>query len=219
MGAVPAKTWWILGGAAVAGLAVGALVGGDDDVPANGVTTGTGQWVDPSAPARIGYYADQVASVTGWGPTLRRYLVAVAYWESRGNSLACQEPCEDGYSRGWFQLRNTSKCFEWSGLTPDQLLYNERAQVAVAACHAYRLGTVYDNAGQQVQTQDVRRGWWKPHLVASQYRTDPAVEFKRENYREALAAVGQPESFMDAPMFPPGFHWPGFDIVMGAVDA
>ena len=225
MGFVPAKTLWILGGAAVAGVALGSLVGGGDTTPAikgSGyppLTPGGGQWVDPGAPARIGQYADQVAAVTGWGSTLRRYLVAVAYWESRGNSRACKEPCEDGFSRGWFQLRETAKCFQWSGLTPDQFLNNEAMQVAVAACHAYRLGTICSNQGQQVQTQDVRRGWWKPHLVAQQYRTDPAIEFKRQNYREALTAVGEPLSFMTAPMFPVGFHWPGFDALMGAVNA
>lgn len=224
MATVPPQAWLIIGGGLLAGAVVGSLVARDDEpVDAGGGFTpfpAGGEWVDPGAPARIAYYADQVAQVTGWGDTLRRYLIAVAYWESRGNSQACHAACEPGSARGWFQLRKGAQCLEGSGYTPDSMLFSEPAQVAIAACHTYRLGNPpWANAGQYVQTRDVRRGWKFPKWSASEYRDDPDTFHNRDSYVETLELVGDTPSFAYAPMFPAGFYWPGLDAVLEAVGA
>lgn len=229
MDALPAKTWMILGGAAVAGVALGSLVGGtladEGGVSPDGFGGYTpvdvgGNWVDPNAPARIAYYADQISAITGWGPTLKRFLIAVAYWESRGNSQACHGACEIGSARGWFQIRQGAKCLDNSGFTPNTMLFNEPAQVAIAACHIVQLGKPpWANTGQAVQTRDIRRGWKFPSWVASQYRNDPDTFFNRDSYIETLQVVGDTSSFAYAPMFPPGFSWPGLNAALEAVGA
>lgn len=222
MAAVPPQAWLIMGGGLVAGALVGSLVARDDETDSGPEFTPLpvgGEWVDPNAPSRIAYYADLVAEVTGWGNTLRRFLIPVAYWESRGNSQACHGACELGSARGWFQLRKGAKCLENSGYTPDSMLFSEPAQVAIAACHAYQLGTAWKSPGQKVETRDVRRGWKFPSWVKTSYRNDPATFHNRDSYMETLQVMGDTPNFAYAPMFPPGFYWPGLDAVLEAVGA
>lgn len=222
---IPARTWWVIGGGLLAGLAIGSLLRDDEPVRVSqGLTGGYppvgGVWVDPGAADRIRYYADKVAAITGWGPTLRKYLTTVAYWESRGNPQSCHGACNEGSARGWFQNRSPSYCFDNSGMSMDEILNDEAAQVALAACHAYRLGRPpWADSGQAVTTADVRRGWKFPKWVSKDYRNDPNTYHNRDSYRETLDLMGYGSSFASQPMFPDGFHWPGLDAALEAVRA
>lgn len=168
----------------------------------SGSTGGGGGWVDADAPRRIRAYSAAIEAHTGW-TGLGDFLAATAKTESRGNAAAVGD---SGRSWGWFQIRPAAKCMQWLGLEGPELLHDEALQVAVAACHAYRLGTIYDSAGQVVQRRDVRRGWKYPYWVAEQYRDVPETKTNQERFRNALRAVGVPESFMYGRIFPPGME-------------
>lgn len=81
------------------------------------------------------------------------------------------------------------------GITRDQFFDSPAAQVAVATCHARRLGLIYSDDGQDVQWRDVRRGWKFPEWVSAKFRTAKVAEQSRQNYTETLATVGPYPSF------------------------
>jgi hypothetical protein len=169
---------------------------------------GPGQWVDPDAPRRIRELADRI----GWSG-LSDFLVAVAYWESRGNSRAGSD--EGNAARGWFGLRPKSARVEDLGLDGDALK-DEALSVALAAWYAHRvMQPPYAVAGQAIDWLAVRRGWWLPKLVKDGYEAEPGSA----NVRLALE-----ESFIKAGMDPmlmyeiaDQFAWPGIDAVIAQV--
>jgi hypothetical protein len=222
---LPPKTWWIIGGGLLAGLAIGSLIRGGRRVRVSQeLTSGYppvgGVWVDPGAADRIRYYADKIAAITNWGPMLGEYLTTVAYWESRGNPQACFGSCNENSARGWFQMRKPSGCFDDSGMSVSEILNDEAAQVALAACHINRLGhTPWADSGQKVQTRDIRRGWKFPKWASDDYRNDPETYPNRDNYMATLDLMGFGSGFASEPMFPTGYYWPGLDAALEAVRA
>lgn len=168
---------------------------------------GPGIWKDADAPRRIRALVAPVEAALAW-PGLGDYLVAVAYQESRGTSTACADPCGPGWSRGWFQNRPVVWCFTKIGLTRDAFLADEAAQVAVAVCHARRLGILYDEPGQVVQWRDIRRGWKFPHWVGESWREKSATQGNWSAFRRNLVNVGLPESFAKQKAFPSGLDVP-----------
>lgn len=179
----------------------------DADVP--------GEWVDEDAPRRIRAYAEPIAELLGWWD-LPTYLVNVAYTESRGNSRACKAPCGQGWSRGWFQLRPNSYCYIGSEFTPEEFLEDEAAQVAIAACHARRLGIVYDEPGQIVQWQDIRHGWKIPKRTGRSYRDTDTTLLTDQHFEKALKATGTGKAFMFRKAFPDGLDVPHVSELLAA---
>lgn len=196
------KRRWIIP-AAVGGL---VLLGGFAVASTSTTMTvpGKGKWVDATASARIRELGDRIEAVLGWGG-LSTYLVATAYLESKGNSSAVGDQQR---SWGWFQIRKTAKCMIDLGLEGPELVGDEPLQIAVAACHARRLGIVYDSPGQLVQWGDIRRGWKYPKWVAEEYRTDPATLRNRTNFARSLRGTGASQSFAFAAAFPSGLDVP-----------
>lgn len=185
-----------LGGAALMG------GGGRKSRPMqSGTFEGPGVWKDVGAPRRIQQLAAPVEYGLGW-PGISAYLVAVAYGESRGNSRACKSPCGPGWSRGWFQLRPDSKCARDMDVSSNAFLNNEAAQVAVAICHARRLGIVYDQPGQTIQWRDIRRGWKYPKWVGASYRNDSDTQGNYNAFLRNLTNVGVSQSFARSRAFP-----------------
>lgn len=159
-------------------------------------------WADVDAPRRIRAYAAPLETHTGWRG-LGDYLAATARTESRGDSRAVGD---SGRSWGWFQIRPAAKCMQWLGLDGPELLNDEALQVAVAACHAYRLGTIYESPGQLVQWRDIRRGWKFPKWVQREYRDVAQTAANEKRFRRALQTVGVPESFATRRAFTPGME-------------
>jgi len=203
---------WILPASALGLVAVLAAGSAQAAEPGSVGHRGDG-WVDADAPRRIREYAAAIEAHTGW-VGLGDYLAATAYTESRGDRDAVGD---SGRSWGWFQVRPAAKCMQWLGLEGPELLGDEALQVVVAACHAYRLGTVYDAPGQRVQWRDVRRGWKYPEWVDQAYRDVPETEGNEDRLRRALIAVGISPDFRFSRAFPPGFQMLPVDYLLGIV--
>lgn len=208
------KRWWlpvVLGGALV--LTASVALASPRRVPAP-----TGNWKDGGAPERIRRYAGRIEEALGW-PRLADYLVAVAYWESRGISSAVGGTSDDP-SGGWFQLTNAPACVRFTGMGADDpaFLADEALQVAVAACHARRLGILYDEPGQTVQWRDIRRGWKFPKWTGASYRTAKSTAGARANFLEALEAVGLPASLATRRAFPSNLDVPEIDELLAIAE-
>lgn len=173
----------------------------------SGTSTGPGVWKDKDAPRRIQRYAAPIEYGLPW-PGITDYLVAVAYGESRGVSNICKDPCGAGWSRGWFQLRPISKCFKDMGLSADAFRNNEAAQVAVAICHARRLGIAYDEPGQSVQWRDIRRGWKYPKWTGASWRNRSDTQGNYNAFLRNLNNVGVSQSFAGQRAFYSGLDVP-----------
>lgn len=170
-------------------------------------------WRDADAPRRIRAYAHEIEKATGWAG-LGDFLAAVAYSESRGNPDALGD---GGGAHGWFQLHTGSWCLKKLGMSAAQVVAaGERFQVVAAACHVYRLGTIYDAPGQTVRWGDIRRGWKFPGHVKPQYADTAQGRQTAANFRRGLRAVGVPTSHAGAPALPPGFHWEGVQALLNA---
>lgn len=87
-------------------------------------------------------------------------------------------------------------------------LSNEAAQVAVAVCHARRLGIVYDEPGQAVQWRDIRRGWKYPSWVGASYRNRSDTQGNYSAFLRNLTNAGIPQGFAGVKAFPPGMDVP-----------
>lgn len=163
-------------------------------------------WRDADAPRRIRRYARPIELEAGW-PGLGDYLAAVAYVESRGKPAAVGD---GGAANGWFQLHSDGLCIRELGLSSAQMVAaGERIQVVVAACHAYRLATVYASPGQRIEWRDIRRGWKYPSWVARSYRNTAGGRTSEQNLRRGLLAIHLPADRAVAPAFGPSFRWPG----------
>ena len=193
----------MLGGAVV----MGGGTGSKQRPMQSGSANGPGVWKDVDAPRRIALLAAPIEYGLPW-PGLTNYLLAVAYGESRGVSYACKSPCGPGWSRGWFQLRSITKCFGDMGLSESQLMSNEAAQVAMAACHARRLGIIYDEPGQTVQWRDIRRGWKYPKWTGASWRNSSEAQGNYTAFVRNLNNVGLSQSFASQRSFPSGLDVP-----------
>lgn len=169
-------------------------------------------WKDPGAPERIRAYVTEVEARTGPWPGLADFLVAVAYWESRGDANAVRSTGE----RGLFQMRDDSRCLRAMDLTADELLGRERLQVLMAACHVAVLGMAY--TASPVDWLAIRRGWKVPTLVDDFAETQLASRRIRSRFSLALRTLELPTTLMRERVFPrTGFEWPGIETILGAV--
>lgn len=173
---------------------------------------GDGAWVDPDAPRRIRELAAQVEDAVGGWPGFADFLVAVAYWESRGAADAVNPEGGPNAARGWFQIRRKTANHPAVLANPD-LLLDERVAVAMAADLAYRHALRAVRGGTPVTWGAIRRGWRLPKLVVDE--TSAASRGVGQRFAQALSAVGLPASFADEPAMPN--DWPGRDAVMAAL--
>lgn len=170
-------------------------------------------WADADAPRRIRHYAAPIEAATGW-TGLGDFLAAVAYTESRGDVRATGD---GGRAWGWFQLHDGSWCLQAAGYRAAELVTApEPLQVAVAACHAYRLGTVYGDPGQAIEWRDIRRGWRFPAWVRTSHRATADGLTIEARLEHAYRQVRVPAARARDAAFPPGFRWPGLERVIEA---
>lgn len=167
---------------------------------------GPGRWVDADAPRRIRALAERL----GW-PGLGDFLVAVAYWESRGNSIAGSSA--GNAARGWFGMRPQTARVDDLSLEPDALKV-EPVAVALAGWLVDRLRP-YAAPGQVVDWLAIRRGWYLPSLVDDVAEQHAASRKVREAFEEALAKVGLEASFMHQEV--DFSSWPGIAAAMERV--
>lgn len=222
------STIYLLGGLGAAGIAYAAFgpkkskSSGTRGAPPPPEPTGEIKWKDKDAPFRIAELAGKIEDQTGW-LGLSEFLVAVALWESRGDSDVCNMQggsCRPNNARGWFQLRPQSAL----GKSPIKLadkpdiLFNEPWAVAMAAWYAYRLRT-WGKSGVPVNWLAIRRGWALPSLVKDVNETKARSKVVRQNLELTFGSLGIPESFMYEPAIPPGFVWPGVEQVLEIVGA
>lgn len=179
------------------GLGVGVIAGALLGSPRLSVTAGG--WKDGDAPRRIEGYARQVERLTGWSG-LTEFLMAVAWYESRGDSSAINNPQDPNSAAGWFQLRPQSAMADRGDVL------DEGTSVALAADYAQRLRKW---SSTEPDWLALRRGWAYPRLVDDTGEADARSKKVRENFVKALDAVGVPRSFMYRNAFPSGFSWPG----------
>lgn len=153
---------------------------------------------------RIRALAGKLERALNW-PGLATYLVAVGYWESRGNPLS-RRSSDPNSERGWFQIRPATANDPRVTANPD-LLYDEQWAVALAADLIWRLHRRLDDAPWLA----IRRGWKYPRLVSDVNESDPDSPGIRERFEEALRATGAPAGFMYRTAVPGSLRWPGVD--------
>ena len=198
------------GGILLAMLPFGLIVAMASPKTAQGATS-SGDWKDADAPRRIREYAAPIEAAAGW-EGLGDFLVALAFTESRGNPRALGD---GGTSGGWFQMKRGARCVDAMGLTARELSEaSEELQVLLAACHAHRLGTVWQSPGQRVEWRDVRRGWAFPKWVKSSYRGSSDTRKNRRHFDKGIRAAGLNASFATRRTFPSGFDWPGLSDLL-----
>lgn len=206
------QTWWVAAGILVAAtlVVVRPHVGGSAQSYA--VRPPGSGWVDPDAPRRIRQIAAPIQKLAHW-PGLGDFLVANAWTESRGNSRAVND---SSGAVGWFQVFRSTMRADDLGVSREQILNDERIQVALISWYIYRLRP-YAAAGQTIDWAAIRRGEAYPSLVSD---TDLSQQRSRENqarFVEGIAKAGLPPAFLHYPAFPQGFQWPGIDAVLAAV--
>jgi hypothetical protein len=170
------------------------------------IPTGPGKWVDADAPRRIRELADRI----GW-PGLADFLVAVAYWESRGNSQAGED--DGNKARGWFGMRPVSARLGDLGLEGDALK-EESLAVALAAWYAWRLQK-YAADDQLMDWLAMRRGWYLPKLVSDVNEENTASAKVHAALVEAYTKVGLDPNLMHDPSLE--YQWPGVEAVIAQV--
>jgi len=119
------------------------------------------------------------------------FLVAVAYWESRGNPRACnwKEGCAPNSARGWFQIRPKTAKTE---AHPNKL-FQKGFSVAAAADLVRRL---MPYAKEEPPTWvAIRRGWAMPSLVDDfTYQNSRSIDVL-DNLETSLLRTGQALDF------------------------
>lgn len=199
------------GGILLAMIPFGLIVAMTSPKTGQAATSGSSDWKDADAPRRIREYAAPIEAASGW-VGLGDFLVALAFTESRGNSRALGD---GGSSGGWFQMKRGAKCVDAMGLTAATLAEaSEELQVLLAACHAHRLGTVWQSSGQDVEWRDVRRGWAFPKWTKQSYRTSSDTQKNRRHFDKGIRAAGLHASFATRRAFPSGFDWPGLSALL-----
>lgn len=212
------KYWpWlaVLGGGGL----LAALASRDHAPPPRRGGGGGGRWANAGAPAEIRRLAAPIERATGWDG-LADFLVAVAWWESRGDATAVNPEGGPNAARGWFQIRPRSSNNQ--GIVRDPaLLLQTGISVGIAADYAYRMVQRWRRDMGVVLVPDwlaIRRGWACPALVDDVDETAsipgcPSSADVREHFLKSLDAVGLPRTFAEQPAEPQ--RWPGQQAVLG----
>jgi len=198
-----------------AGVAIAMMDPADDTA----APPGGGKWRDPRAPAEIRRLAAPIERATGW-VGLADFLVAVAWWESRGAAGAVNPEGGPNAARGLLQIRPRSSSNQ--GIVDDpSLLLMPAINIAIGADYAYRMVERWRQKMGNVLKPDwlaIRRGWACGALVddvdeiKSIPGCPPSAEV-RARFLKALDAVGLSRGFAELPAEPR--TWPGQQAVLG----